>query len=146
MGFCLLALGASCDPAGGSGAAPSAPAAALTDPARAEVLLSPDAPLPSRAETVALADAVAVASAKAGATPEGAALALLAADLRARSWRVDRAAADAHEAQELYRAAAAAFGPTVEGCRASLRGALFAGELAQDAAATYRALYLTERV
>lgn len=120
--------------------------APLSDQARAEALLSPDVPLPSRAETVALADAVAVASAKAGASPEGASLALLAADLRARSWRVDRSQADAHEAQELYRASAAAFGPTLDGCRASLRGALFDGELAQDASATYRALFVTERV
>lgn len=138
-------MAAACDPAGSGGAAAVA-TAAPTDAARAEALLSPDRPLPSRAETVALADAVAVASAKAGASPEGASLALLAAELRVRSWRVDRSAADAHEAQELYRAAAAAFGPTLEGCRASLRGALFAGELAGGAAATYRALYLAERV
>lgn len=149
--LCLSALAASCGAgctgaSGGSDPTPAASAAALTDQARAEALLSPDTPLPSRAETVALADAVAVASAKAGASPEGAGLALLAAELRARSWRVDRSPADAHEAHELYRAAAAAFGPTAEGCRASLRGALFTGELAQDAAVTYRALFITERV
>ncbi len=144
--LCLSSLAATCDSTGASGPGPAAPAAPLTDQARAEALLSPDTPLPSRAETVALADAVAVTSAKAGASPEGAALALLAADLRARSWRIDRSPADAHEAQELYRAAAAAFGPTAEGCRASLRSALFAGELAQDASATYRALFIAERV
>lgn len=144
--LCLSSLLASCDPSGASGTGPVASAAALSDEARAEALLSPDTPLPSRAETVALADAVAVASAKAGATPEGASLALLAADLRARSWRIDRSPADAHEAQELYRAAAVAYGPTVEGCRASLKSALFTGEIAQDAAATYRALFITERV
>ena len=108
--------------------------------------MRPDTPLPTRAETVALADSIAVASAKSGASEEGAALALLAADLRARLWRIDRAQADAHEAFELYKAASAAFGPTEQGCRVSLRSALFAGEVAGDAAATYRALFVTERV
>lgn len=146
MLLCLSALIGACDPGGTAAPAQAGSAAARTDAQRAEELLSPDRPLPLRAETVALADAVAVASAKAGATPEGAGLALLAAELRVRSWRVDRSQADAHEAQELYRAAAAAYGPTDEGCRASLRSALFAGEVAADAAAMYRALYVQERV
>ncbi len=145
-GLCLLAVLAACDPgtSGGSGGTPVA--TANTDQGRAEALLRPETPLPTRAETVALADAVAVASAKSGASPEGAGLALLAADLRARLWRIDRAAADAHEAFELYRAASAAYGPTEAGCRTSLRAAHFAGEVAGDAGATYRALFIAERV
>ena len=146
MAFSLLALLPACDPGAATSSSPAAAATALTDRDRAELLLRPDTPLPTRAETVALADTIAVASAKSGATPEGAQLALLAADLHARLWRHDRAAADAHEAQELYRAASAAFGPTTEGCRASFRGALLVGEIAQDAAATYRALFIAERV
>lgn len=141
----LAASLAACDPATSGSAAAPAPSA-QDDRSRAEALLRPENPLPTRAETVALADAVAVASAKSGASPEGAYLALLAADLRARLWRLDRSTADAHEAFELYKAAAAAFGPTPEGCRTSLRGALFSGEVAADASATYRALFIGERV
>ena len=146
MALSLLTLLPACGTGGDAPSAPATSAAPPTDRARAESLLRPENPLPTRAETVALADAIAVASAKAGASPDGAALALLAADLRARLWRHDRAAADAHEAQELYRAAAAAFGPTTEGCRASMRGALLVGEIAQDAFMTYRALFVTERL
>lgn len=145
MALSLIVLPLSCGQSGGEAAGPSG-AAPPSDAERAQALLLPENPLPTRAETVALADAVAVASAKAGASPDGAALALLAADLRARLWRVDRSQADAHEAIELYRAASLAFGPSLEGCRAALRGALFGGELAQDAAATYRALFIAERV
>lgn len=143
---CFVAAVAACDPAGSGVSAPVATSTAASERAHAEALLRPETPLPTRAETVALADAVAVASAKSGASQEGAALALLAADLRARLWRVDRAAADAHEAFELYKAASAAYGPTLDGCKTSLRSALFAGEVAGDAAATYRALFVTERV
>ncbi len=143
---CFVAAVASCDPAGSGVSAPVPTSTAASERAHAEALLRPETPLPTRAETVALADAVAVTSAKSGASQEGAALALLAADLRARLWRVDRAAADAHEAFELYKAASAAYGPTRDGCKTSLRSALFAGEVAGDAAATYRALFVTERV
>jgi len=135
-----------CDPPGSSSPSAAAATAPLTDRGLAESLLRPENPLPTRAETVALADRVAVASAKSGASPDGAALALLAADLRARLWRIDRSTADAHEAVELYKAASAAYGPTVDGCRAAFRSALFVGELAQDAAASYRALFVAERL
>lgn len=126
---------------------PSAPPSEPTpnERERATVLLDPAALLPSRAETVALADAVAVASAKAGKTPEGAALARLAADLRTRLWRLDQSAADAREALELYAAAAGAAAGTEEGCEADRRRALLAGEFGRDAAAVYRELYLTSR-
>ncbi|MBK8257665.1 MAG: N-acetylmuramoyl-L-alanine amidase [Polyangiaceae bacterium] len=142
--LCLL-FSACADPSASSSGAHETPQP-MSDVARADRLCSADTPLPTRAETVALADAVAVLSAKAGATPEGAKLALTAANLRARLWRADRAVADAHEAHELYAAAANAFGPTVEGCDAALRDALFAGEVAGDAAVTYRQLFIAERV
>lgn len=146
VALCFVAAVAACEPSGSGVSAPAATSTAASERAHAEALLRPETPLPTRAETVALADAVAVASAKSGASAEGASLALLAADLRARLWRVDRSAADAHEAFELYKAASAAYGPTLDGCRTSLRSALFAGEVAGDAAATYRALFITERV
>src|SRR5262245_28452556 len=101
MALLLLLLAPACGSQGGEAAGPGNGATA-TDPERAQTLLRPENPLPTRAETVALADAVAVASAKAGASAEGAALALLAADLRVRLWRVDRSPADAQEALELY--------------------------------------------
>ncbi|XYI03318.1 N-acetylmuramoyl-L-alanine amidase [Sorangium sp. So ce1128] len=132
------------------GGAPAAPAA-LSDEQRAAALLDPGARLPPRAETVALADAVAIASSRAGAPAQAAALAELAGDLRVRLFRLDQAVTDAREAMELYAAAATAFRATAEpahverACQAERRRALLAGELAHDAAAAYRELYLVSR-
>ncbi|MEP7122220.1 MAG: N-acetylmuramoyl-L-alanine amidase [Byssovorax sp.] len=125
--------------------------------ARAEALLA-DAPLPDRLEAVALADAVALASVRTRLDPaaaagapftgrsiEAARLAQLAADLRRRLWRFDRAAADANEAIELYAEAARLAAGTEAGCEAERRRALLAGELAGDAAATYSKIYLVSR-
>ncbi|MGK3983391.1 N-acetylmuramoyl-L-alanine amidase [Sorangium sp. So ce136] len=132
------------------GGAPAAPAA-LSDEQRAAALLDPGARLPPRAETVALADAVAIASSRAGAPAQAAALAELAGDLRVRLFRLDRAVTDAREAMELYAAAATTFRATAEpahverACQAERRRALLAGELAHDAAAAYRELYLVSR-
>jgi N-acetylmuramoyl-L-alanine amidase len=116
-----------------------------TERERATSLLSPSSTLPVRAETVALADAIAIASARAGRTPEGASLARLAADLRARLWRLDQSAADGREAIELYAAAAGALAGSEEGCEADRLRALIAGEMARDASAAYRELYITSR-
>jgi N-acetylmuramoyl-L-alanine amidase len=128
--------------------------------ARAEGLLA-DAPLPDRLEAVALADAVALASVRTRLDPaaapssafasdgarsiEAARLAQLAADLRRRLWRFDRAAADAREAIELYAESARLAAGTDAGCEADRRRALLAGELAGDAAASYREIYLVSR-
>lgn len=126
--------------------------------ARAEALLA-GGPLPDRLETVALADAVALgsvrtrldpAAAPAAATDpdrsrEAARLAQLAADLRRRLWRFDRAEADAREALELYSEAARLAAGSGAGCEADRRRALLAGELAGDAAASYREIYLVSR-
>lgn len=127
------------------------PRVALSDEQRAAALLDPSAPLPPRAETVALADAVAIASSRAGTKAQAAALAELAGDLRARLFRLDQAATDAREAMELYTAAATALRASSDAasleraCDAERRRALLAGELARDAATTYRELYLVSR-
>lgn len=123
----------------------SPPEPPLSNRERASALLQPSAALPSRAETVALADALAIASAKEGKTEEGASLARLAADLRARLWRMDQTAADGREALELYAASAAAMAGAEDGCESDRQRALFAGEIARDAATAYRELYITSR-
>ncbi|MRG90839.1 AMIN domain-containing protein [Polyangium spumosum] len=125
--------------------ASSPPAPPPSDEQRAQALLDPAAPLPPRAEVVALADAVAIASSRAGRNERGAALARLAADLRARAYRLDQAEADAREALELYAASASAAAGTLQGCEADRRRALLAGELARDAAVSYRETYLASR-
>jgi N-acetylmuramoyl-L-alanine amidase len=126
-------------------APPPAPAPAPSDEARATELLDSRNALPSRPEVVALADAVAIASSRAGHNERGAALASLAAALRTRAFRIDRADADAREALELHAAAASAAAGTLAGCEADRQRALLAGELAGDAATTYRELYLASR-
>jgi N-acetylmuramoyl-L-alanine amidase len=141
--FALVSLATGC------GDSTPAPDAALTDEDRARSLLDPAAPLPPRAETVALADAVAIASSRAGSTARGAELARLSADLRARLFRLDQSATDGREALELYGAAAAAYrsapGAAEAACEAERRRALLEGEMARDAAVSYRALYLVRR-
>jgi N-acetylmuramoyl-L-alanine amidase len=127
---------------------PDKPPAGTSEEARARALLAPEAPLPSRPETVALADAVAIASSREGKSARGADLARLAADLRVRLFRLDQSATDGREALELYGAAGEAFraaGAAEAACEAERRRALLAGEMAGDASATYRALYLASR-
>ncbi|HRI71067.1 MAG TPA: N-acetylmuramoyl-L-alanine amidase, partial [Polyangium sp.] len=132
---------------GCSQGAPAPPPAnnAPTEEARATALLDLHTPLPPRAEVVALADAVAIASSRAGHNERGAVLAELAAALRTRLFRLDRADADAREALELHAAAASAAAGTAAGCEADRLRALLAGELAGDAALTFRELYLASR-
>lgn len=128
-----------------NGAPAPAPTTAPSDEARATALLDPQSVLPPRAEVVALADSVAIASSKAGHNARGAELAALAAALRTRAFRLDRADADAREALELHAAVASAAAGTPVGCEADRQRALLAGELAGDAAVTYRELYLASR-
>ena len=141
-----------------------APSDAGDDPAvfvARAVALAADAPLPDRLATVALADAVALASVRTRLDPaaassasggidaarsiEAARLAQLAADLRLRLWRFDRADADAREAIELYAESARLAAATDAGCDADRRRALLTGELAGDAAVSYREMYLVSR-
>ncbi len=140
-----LALVAGC---GQGGPVPGgAPAASSASPeiTRARELIQETAILPPRAETVAVADAVAIAAHRSGRTAEGASLSMLAADLRARLWRLDQTLSDAREAVELYGAASLAAPTVEEGCEADRRRALLAGDLARDAGLAYRELYLASR-
>ncbi|MFT3764266.1 MAG: N-acetylmuramoyl-L-alanine amidase [Minicystis sp.] len=144
----LVTGGAGCggDPAPATGGGTGLAALAVTsDAERAAAIVQGTAALPPRPEAVAIADAVAIAAHRAGRTPEGARLARLAADLRARLWRFDQTASDAREAVELYATAAVVAGGTDEGCEAERRRALIAGELSRDAGLTYRELYLASR-
>src|SRR6185503_4780241 len=105
--FALIVAAAACaDP-------PKAPADAGASVAEAAEALVAGAPLPSRFETVGIADALAVASLRerdandsTGRSPEGARLARLAAELRVRLFRFDQVPTDAREAIELYAEAA----------------------------------------
>lgn len=110
--------------------------------ARAEGLLEADGPLPSRAEVVALTDRLSIAASQAEDEGEAAEGRVLAATLRERIWRRDRAATDAREAIELYGAAVVDAAGTALSCEADRARATLVGELAQDAAETFRAVYL----
>lgn len=136
-----LALAIGCNP----GAPAPAPASIESDLARADAISAGKAPMPLRAEVVALSDAIAISAQKAGSTAEGAARARKAADLRRRLFRADASLTDAREAIELYAASARAANGAEEGCEADLARALLAGEIARDAAASYRELYLARR-
>jgi N-acetylmuramoyl-L-alanine amidase len=133
-----LLLGAACGkdaslPGGDDGAA-----------ARAQALLAVHAALPGRDEVAAVTEQVAIAASREGKSAEGARLSRLAAELRTRAWRFDGTASDASRALELYGEAAARSGGE-DGCQADRRRALLAGELAHDAAQSYRELYLARR-
>lgn len=101
--------------------------------------------MPARPEVVALTDVLAIRASKAGRTPEGAMLARLAGDVRARLYRFDHTASDAREALELYASAAQVGLGTEDSCEADRRRALLAGELAGDPAVTFREVYLAIR-
>lgn len=98
--------------------------------------------VPDRPEAVALADVLAIAAHRAGPTIDGARIAILAASLRERLFRMDQVPTDARESIELFASAVTAAGATEEGCDADVRRALLAGDLARDARVTYRELYL----
>src|SRR5580704_3088774 len=140
--FFVTVLAAACGE--DRGPAP-APAPATNEAARAGEIAGGEAPLPSRAEAVAMTDALAIAAHREGSTPEGARLSRIGADLRARLFRFDQTPSDGREALELYAASAVAAGAAEEGCEAERQRALFAGELAHDAAVSYRELYLALR-
>jgi N-acetylmuramoyl-L-alanine amidase len=123
----VIALLAGCGARADEGAA-AAPSAAPAIPAV----------LPSRAESVALADQIAVLGTRAGGA-SGAEITRRAADLRMRLWRLERREADALEAVELLRGAERASWPGA--CDAALTRALLEGELRADPAETYRAVY-----
>ncbi len=128
----------------------SSPDARLAElEARAEGRLDKASTLPTRAEIVALADELVVASAKMEPGPQALHLSRLAADLRARMWRVGHADADAREAIELYRESsrtAAKIGAMEEGCQDALGHAVLAAELARAPALLYREVYRASKL
>ncbi|NUP12028.1 MAG: N-acetylmuramoyl-L-alanine amidase [Polyangiaceae bacterium] len=139
----FLAATSSCAAKGSDG--PRDGVAAATDADRARALLETSAPLPPRVEVVALCDAVAVLASKEANADEQGRLYRLAADLRARVWRLDRADGDAREALELYAASARAARGKEAGCEADRARSILSGEMQADATAAYRHLYLAKR-
>jgi N-acetylmuramoyl-L-alanine amidase len=101
--------------------------------------------LPPRTDVVSLAYLLAAEATKAGNTEEGAERARLAAELRARAYRLDHVDADAKEAIELYRVAADAAPGTEIACSADRARAALVGEASASARSSYRELYLAER-
>jgi N-acetylmuramoyl-L-alanine amidase len=117
------------------------PGGGADDAARAEALLDPASALPVRAKVVALSDRLSIAAAE--DKNGGMALSLLAARLRERLWRFDRAATDAREAVELYGQLVDKGGP--QSCEADLRRARLLGEMAADGLETFRQLFLAQK-
>jgi N-acetylmuramoyl-L-alanine amidase len=129
--------------ADGGAPAPGVPLLARS----AERLLDPSTALPGRAEVVVLADQLALcAERESGA--DRARLLRLSADLRARSWRVGHAEADAREAMELYTAALRpdSLPSADDACRAALGHAEIASELARDPVLYWREAYVSAKV
>lgn len=107
---------------------------------RARALLPKGAPLPARAEALAVAQAVEARAVGEGAGARAVELHAVAAALVERVYRTERREQDAREAVDLYRAAGKDL--TLPGaCDAAKRGAELAGELAHDAQTTYAELY-----
>ncbi len=112
--------------------------------ASARHLASGAAPLPVRAEALALAQSIEARALREGAGARAAELHAAAAQLLERVWRTEGKEQDAREAVELYRAAARQ--PELPGaCDAALAVARLAGEVAHDASTTYAELYRAER-
>jgi N-acetylmuramoyl-L-alanine amidase len=125
-------------------APPDAAAAQEADLNRAHELADAGAPLPSRAEALALAESIEARAVREGAGARALELHVGAAALLERVWRVEGRDQDAKEALDLYRAGA--HDPDVAGaCDAALRAALLAGDVSHDAATTYAELYRVQR-
>lgn len=122
-----------------------APAPLETAEARASRVLVSGAALPSRPELVALADELAVAATRGANAEDTTRLYALAASLRLLTFRRDAAAADGREVLELLAAAAKSAPLREQACEHTRERALAAGEVAQDAAVSYRELYLAQR-
>ncbi|MDB4944485.1 MAG: N-acetylmuramoyl-L-alanine amidase [Labilithrix sp.] len=128
-----------------SGRVPPGGDAGPDDPlARATALDHDGVTLPSRPETLALAQSVEQLAVREGAGARAVSLHAVAAHLYERTWRVEHREQDAKEAVDLYRAAGREL--TMPGaCEAAARGAELAGELAGDAQTTYAELYRVQR-
>ena len=140
---CVCALSACAGRGSGGGdAAPSDPSA--SDLLKARDLADAAAPLPERAEVLALAQSVEARALKEGAGARAVELHIAAAALFERAWRVEGRDQDAKEAIDIYRAASK--DPTIAGaCDAAVRAARLAGDAAHDASATYAEIYRAQR-
>ena len=138
----LALLIGSCSEAGQAPQASSQADAAVGDRAVAAELVEAAAELPLRAEVVALTDRLSIEASRRKGDEEASQLGLLAARLRERVWRLDRAASDAREAVELYGQVIRWAAGKAAACEADLRRARLLGELSRDAAQSYREMYL----
>jgi N-acetylmuramoyl-L-alanine amidase len=115
---------------------------------RARAMLDGQA-LPGHATANALAEELAVAAARMAPEPRAVALGKLAADLRARMWRVGHRDSDADDAIQLYSSVARdalAQGASEEGCSAALGRAFLSAEVARDPERLYRDVYVASRL
>jgi N-acetylmuramoyl-L-alanine amidase len=114
------------------------------DVASARAIASGQAPLPVRAEALALAQSIEARATREGSGARAVELHAAAAGVLARVWRVEGKEQDAREALDLYRAAARVV--EVPGaCEAALAVARLAGDVAHDASVTYAELYRAQR-
>lgn len=114
------------------------------DVATARAIADGRAPLPVRAEALALAESIEARATREGAGARAVELHVAAAGVLARVWRIEGKEQDAREALDLYRAAARVV--DVPGaCEAALAVARLAGDVAHDASVTYAELYRAQR-
>jgi N-acetylmuramoyl-L-alanine amidase len=140
---CLALTGCpTTEPAASEDAGAAASPSNDVEAARADAWLAAASPLPSRSEVVALTDQLSIRASRTEDPTVANGLRGRAAALRERIWRRDRSATDAREAIELYGAVVGAAKGSALGCQADRARASVVGELAADAAATYRAVYL----
>ncbi len=131
-----------CSP--GSAARDAGAPAPAGDVAAARAIASGQAPLPARAEALALAQSIEARAVREGAGARAVELHAAAAGVLERVWRVEGKEQDAREAVDLYRAAARVV--EVPGaCEAALEVARLAGDVAHDASTTYAELYRAQR-
>jgi N-acetylmuramoyl-L-alanine amidase len=138
--LCAALAAAAC----GGRAAASLDAGAGDELARAQALDRDSAVLPTRPETIALAQSIEALALREGAGARAVQLHALAAHLEERVWRVEHREQDAKEAVDLYRSAGRDLA-LPGACDAAARGAKLAGELAKDAHTTYAELYRVQR-
>jgi N-acetylmuramoyl-L-alanine amidase len=129
---------------GGDAGAGTAASPSGADLARAHALCDAGAPLPERAEVLALAQSLEARAVKEGTGARAVELHVAAATLYERSWRIEGHEQDAKEALELYRAGAKDIA-VAGACEAAVRGGVLAGDVARDASATYAELYRVQR-
>jgi N-acetylmuramoyl-L-alanine amidase len=147
-GLLIGVLGASagaCGNAGPGAGTTDAGTGADAEVAGARAWLAPDAKLPSRAEVIAVSDRLAIDAVKNERTGRAAELRILAGDLRVKLYRSDGLDTDAREALELYAAALRDAPADDASCDVARRRATLSGELAGDAAAAHRELFIAKR-